>query len=279
MTSGTSDETVRDGDDLRLGAPGMDELKPEALRPNVARMYDHFLGGKDNFAVDRAAAARAAQAFPDIGDITRSNRGFLTRAVRLMAESGVRQYLDLGAGIPTSPNVHEVARELQPQARVAYVDNDPVVVAHTRALRAVDAGVITVEEDLRDAAAVLGDPALRALFDFDRPIGLLLVAVLHFVSLQDAPGIVAGYRDALPPGSYLAISAACSEGTDPAAIERNASVYANATAPFVFRTVLQIQELFGDFVLVRPGLADITQWRADGTPHSAVGLCGVARKG
>ncbi len=255
---------------------GMDELRPEALQPNVARMYDFFLGGKDNFAVDRAAAERAAEAFPDIGNITRSNRRFLTRAVSFMAGSGVRQYLDLGAGIPTSPNVHEVARARQPEARVAYVDNDPVVAAHTRALRAVDAGVTTVEADLREPEAV---PGLRALIDFDQPVGLLLVAVLHFIGLDEAPGIVAAYRHALPPGSLMAISTACQDGTDDAAIEHNAAVYSRASAPFVFRTTEQIRDLFGDFDLVEPGLRDITQWRADGRPHSAVGLCGVGRKG
>jgi hypothetical protein len=256
----------------------MDELRPEALQPNVARMYDYFLGGKDNFAVDRDAAQRAAEAFPDIAEITRSNRRFLTRAVGFMAQSGIRQYLDLGAGIPTSPNVHEVARQSQPEALVAYVDNDPVVAAHTRALRAVDAGVITVEADLRDPAAVLADPALRTLIDFDQPVGLLLVAVLHFVGLDEAPGIVAGYREALPPGSLMAISTACREGTDEAAIERNAAVYSGASAPFVFRSTEQIRQLFGDFELVEPGLRDITRWRANGTPHSASGLCGVGRK-
>ncbi len=253
-------------------------LREDAVRPNVARMYDYFLGGKDNFAVDRAAAERAVVAFPDMRNIVRSNRGFMVRAVRTVAREGMRQFVDLGAGIPTSPNVHEVARAVHPDARVAYVDLDPVVAAHTRALRAVDPGVIAVERDLRDPDAVLADPKLGALIDFDQPVALLLVAVLHFISLEEAPGIVARYREALAPGSCLVLSAACSDGTPAEAIKQNEAVYANASAAFVFRTSAQIGELFGDFALLEPGLVDMTRWRAQGVHNSATGLCGVGRK-
>lgn len=244
-------------------------------KPSVARMYDYYLGGKDNFAVDREAAEKVAQLIPDLRTLAVANRAFMTRAVEVMAGAGITQFIDLGTGIPTSPNVHEIARQIQPDARVVYVDNDPIVMAHNRALRAVEPGVITVPHDLQQPASVLEDPKVLELIDFSQPVGLLMIAVLHFVRRDIAPEILAQYRKPLAPGSHLAITAVTSEGLERATIEKLEAIYEGATAPAVYRTSAQIEQLFEGFDLVEPGVADITQWRADGTPGSIRTLCGL----
>ncbi|MBI3686072.1 MAG: SAM-dependent methyltransferase [Actinobacteria bacterium] len=226
-------------------------------KPSPARVYDYVLGGKDNYPVDRAAAARLMEVVPDYPVAARANREFLARAVQTMAESGVRQFLDLGTGIPTSPNVHEVARTIHPDARIVYVDNDPIVMAHNRARRAVTPGILTVPHDLREPAAVLGDPVVRAHLDFDQPIGLLVIAVLHFVRLDLAPAIVAAYRVALAPGSYLAISTGCRDGMDLETLRKAEEVAASLPYPIVARTMAEIEELFDGFELLPPGLVDL----------------------
>ena len=185
----------------------------DTSRPSPARMYDYALGGKDNFAVDRAAVEKVAQVLPDFRRLALDNRGFLVRAVRTMSDAGITQFLDLGTGIPTSPNVHEVAGELRPGSKVVYVDHDPIVVAHNRALRAVRNGVVTVQHDLRKPAAVLRDDLVQDILDPGRPLGVLFVAVLHFVRRDLAPEIIKQYRRAMAPGSCLAISAACRDDT------------------------------------------------------------------
>jgi hypothetical protein len=259
---------------------GYDWIPPavDLTKPSAARMYDYALGGKDNSAVDRAAVEKVGEALPDFRRAALANRGFLVRAVRLMAESGIQQFIDLGTGIPTSPNVHEVARETHPEARVVYVDNDPVVIAHNRALRATTRGLVTVPHDLRQPAAVLADPTVRGLIDFHRPIGVLFVAVLHFVRHDIAPEIVAQFRRVMAPGSYLAISTVCTDGLSAAGIKRIESVYAGTNSPFVFRTKAQVEQLFEGFELVEPGLTDITKWRNDDDFCSIRVLSGVARK-
>lgn len=243
-------------------------------RPSSARMYDYVLGGKDNYAVDRDAVDQIMQVVPDYPRAARANRDFLVRAVRTLAEAGIRQFIDLGTGIPTSPNVHEVAREVDPDARVVYVDNDPVVIAHNRARRAVAPGVVTVPHDLRNVSAVLGDARLRETIDLAEPVAVMFIAVLHFVRADAAPAIVAQYRAAMAPGSYLAISAACREGMDPAAVER---LETTAPVPLTIRTRAQIEEFFEGLEILEPGLVDVTQWRASGDPSLARGLAGVGR--
>ena len=241
-------------------------------------MYDWFLGGKDNFEADRQAGEKVLSLWSETAALTRANRRFLVRAVRHIAEQGVEQFLDLGTGIPTSPNVHEIARETNPAARVVYVDNDPVVTVHNRALRDVDDGVLSVQADLRDSAAVLGDPAVRALIDFDRPVAVLFIAVLHFVGRdEDAPGLVAAYRRAAAPGSYLALSTTSTDGVDPAIRQRVEAIYANSTAPLVSRTRPEVEALFDGCDLIDPGLVAVNEWRADEPSFTAGGLVGVGR--
>jgi hypothetical protein len=249
----------------------------ESNKPSVARMYDYYLGGKDNFAVDREAAEAVARAVPGSRVNAMANRTFLIRAVQVMAEAGIRQFIDLGTGIPTSPNVHEVARETHPEARIVYVDNDPVVLVHNRALLARTRGVVTIMQDLRQPAAVLADPVVNELIDFSQPVGLLCIAVLHFVSADLAPEIMAQYRRALAPGSHLAISAASYEGMPLSTVRELETIYSKSNAALVFRTKTQVEQLFEGFELVDPGLTMVTRWRTDGEGGEG-STCGVARK-
>jgi len=184
---------------------------PEGVNPsipNVARMYDYYLGGKDNFEADRAAAEEIIRLVPETRAEARTNRQFLQLAVRyLAAEQGISQFLDIGVGLPTQGAVHEVAREVSPGARVVYVDYDPVVVSHANALLTEPDRSVVVRGDLRDPAVLLADPVIRGHLDFGRPVAVILLAILHFISDDDDPaGIIAAIRDALAPGSYLVIS-------------------------------------------------------------------------
>lgn len=241
-------------------------------------MYDYALGGKDNFEVDRRAAHAVMELIPEGPALARANRGFLVRAVRHLADTGITQFLDLGTGIPTSPSVHEVARRVQPDARVVYVDHDPIVLAYNRALLARKCGVTTLLHDLRDPATVLDDPALREVIDLDRPVGLLMIAVLHFVDLVLAPEVVRSYLRRLAPGSYLAISAVTSEGTDPAVIEQVSEVYRQSPSQLHFRTRAQLEEFFDGLTLIEPGLVDVSRWRNGNSPLKSRVLAGVGLK-
>jgi hypothetical protein len=249
----------------------------DSNKPSVARMYDYYLGGKDNFAVDREAAEAVARALPGTRLNAMANRQFLVNAVQLMAKSGIRQFIDLGTGIPTSPNVHEVARQYRPGARVVYVDNDPVVLVHNRALLARTDGVVTIMQDLRQPSLVLSDPVVTDLIDFSEPIGLLCVAVLHFVAADLAPEIMVHYQKALAPGSYLAISAASYEGMSLGTVQELEAIYSKSNATLVFRSRPQIEQLFEGFELLEPGLAMVTRWRTDGQGGEGA-ICGVGRK-
>ena len=229
--------------------------------PSPARMYNYFLGGRDNFPADRLAAEKALSVVPDGRRIALASRYFLAQATLRMADRGITQFLDLGTGIPTSPAVHEVAREISPLARVAYVDNDPVVIAHNKAQLAAIETVRVVHGDIRQPEAVLANPAIRRLIDFSQPVGLLMVAVLHFITDDEDPGrIVATFADELAPGSYLALSHVSSDGTSPEAITTIRDVYANAAAPAVFRTAAQIRAFFDGFAWEPPGLIDVVDW-------------------
>jgi SAM-dependent methyltransferase len=174
---------------------------------SLARLYDYALGGKDNFAVDRDLYERLVAVYPEYRAFAVANRRFLVHAVRRITADGVRQFLELGSGLPTEPNVHTTAREEVPDATVVYLDRDPVAVAHCRARLGGTPGVHAVQHDLRDVRAVLDDPAVRGALDLDRPVGLLCVAVLHFLEHDEARRVLAGYRDALAPGSWIALSA------------------------------------------------------------------------
>ena len=238
-----------------------------------ARMYDYFLGGKDNFPADRAAADRLLAAAPQTRVGARENRAFLQRAIRYLAgEAGIRQFLDIGTGLPTQGNVHEIAQATAPDARVVYVDNDAMVVTHSRALLA-GRNTVAIEADLRDPDSVMRHPEVRELIDFDQPIALLLMAILHFVpDEQDPYGIVARFRDALPAGSYLALShgtrdiPARTDMSPEAMAEMGAKVerlYQLTTASLVTRTRAQVERFFDGFDLLDPGLVEIQLWRPD----------------
>jgi hypothetical protein len=246
-------------------------------RASPARMYDFSLGGKDNFAVDREAVLKVAEIVPDFRAVALANRGFLVRSVGAMTELGIDQFIDLGTGIPTSPNVHEVAQLTYPHARVVYVDNDPIVMAHNRALRAPRPGVLTLNRDLRQPASVLEHPDVRAHLDLSRPVGVLFVAVLHFVRRELATEVVKQFRRSLPKGSYIAISTASSDGMDRALIDRLEAVYARSAAPFVLRSTSQVEQLFEGVELIEPGIVDVTRWRNDETPLPIRILSGVGK--
>ena len=257
-------------------------LTIDTTRPHPARMYDYFLGGKDNYEVDRAAVEQFIKAAPEVREGVRANRRFMHRAVRhVVAEGGIRQILDIGTGLPTEPNVHQVARAVAPGTRVAYVDNDPIVSAHSRAL--VDDGDTSVVlADLRDPLAVLDHPDIRRVIDFDRPLALLLVAVVHFVpDAQDPAGIVATLREALPAGSYLVLSHATGDIHEDRR-EDAAAVYKAATATMNLRSHAQVADFFGDFSLLDPGLVQVPDWRPEEPPKRdapPIGIYGgVARK-
>jgi O-methyltransferase involved in polyketide biosynthesis len=228
--------------------------------PNVARMYDYFLGGKDHLAADRAAAQAILGDFPEVAQIAKSNRVFQARAVAFAAARGITQFIDLGAGLPTMPATHDTARAICPDARVAYVDHDAVVIAHARALLAVDDNIAVVPADLRDAGAVLTSDELAQVIDLDQPVCILLVSVLHFLRPRQADLAVAAYRQAMAPGSYLAISAGTSTGTDPELIRSLQAAY-GGTAPVTGRTQADITAWFTGLTLVPPGLTDIRHWQ------------------
>jgi hypothetical protein len=248
------DEAAQDDDWKWVDEDSADWVPPplDTTRASVARIYDYLLGGKDNFAVDRAAGDRLRGVFPDAEDGARANRAFLTRVVREMAEAGIDQFLDLGSGIPTAPNVHEVARAVRPDAAVVYVDNDPVVLAQARALATGDPRLAVVSADLREPMAVLADARVRKVLDPERPIGLLLVAVLHFVDPVVGPQIVARYVRDLAIGSRVAITAACRDGMSPQAVRDAEQIYAQASAPVTARTTAQVEELFEGLTLLPP---------------------------
>jgi S-adenosyl methyltransferase len=260
-------------------------LRPDI--PNVARMYDYMLGGKDHYPADRAAAERT---FAVLGeDVVRGtaqqNRQFLGRAVRyLSGQLGIRQFLDVGAGLPTMSNVHDVTRSVAPESRVVYVDNDAVVLAHARdMLNAVDGTLIT-RHDLRDPEAIIADPRIRELLDFDQPIAVLLIAILHFIADADDPaGVVARLLSAMPPGSYLVISHLTADHYTQA--DRAAEVYADTTPGLHLRSRAAIETLFAGLPLLAPGeLVYNADWHPDPAtpPASAPGgssmLCGIAFK-
>ena len=181
--------------------------------PNMARVYDYWLGGKDHFAADREEAERLLKIYPPLRAMVRENRAFVTQAVTWAARQGIGQFIDLGAGLPASPAVHQTARTVLPSARVAYVDNDPVVPSHARALLTTDDGVTAVAADLRDPAAVLADPELRAVIDLREPVCVILAAVLHFLDADAARAVTAGYARLIAPGSCMVISVACYDET------------------------------------------------------------------
>lgn len=231
-----------------------------------ARMYDYYLGGKDNYQVDRDAAEDVLAVLPEGRDMARANRAFLGRAVRYLAHKGIKQFLDIGTGIPGPDNTNDVAHSVEPEARVVYVDNDPIVLTHAGALLARHDPKFTtvIQADLRDPDSIIGHPDARAVLDFSRPIGVLLVAVLHFIKHEENPhDLVEQLKNVTVPGSYLVLS----HGTgdfEPDRASTAAEGYNRASAPFVLRSRQQIRRFFDGLELVEPGVVQIPWWRPDG---------------
>ncbi len=252
--------------------------------PNMARMYDYALGGKDNFAADRAAVEKLFSFSPENRDVPRANRRFLRRAVRFATAQGVSQFLDLGTGLPSQGHVHEVVAEINPGAHVVYVDYDPVVVSHARALLVDSDSVTAVQADIRDPESILAHPDVTELIDFSRPVAVLFVAVLHGIPDRDDPaGIVRAFAERVPPGSYLIVSHLTSEGHPPDLVAQKEEVFARSTAPVSYRSRAEILSMFNGFSLVEPGLTAVTQWRGEEQDRNldAAGqwwLAGVGRK-
>jgi SAM-dependent methyltransferase len=270
-----------DLDELRQALKTADAQPPFSPdRPNIARTYDYLLQGKDHYQPDRQAAEWVLEEFPKVAAVARANRAFVARAVRHVARQGIRQFIDAGAGLPASSDVHEMAGD----ARVVYADNDPMVLAHARALLAVDSQVSVVAADIRDPEAALASPGLRGLLDLGQPFCVLLASVLHFLPADEADAAVAAFRRLMIPGSYLVISAGTSTGTDPGLISRLQAAY-DDTTPVTGRTAEEVSAWFEGLTLAKPGLTDVWAWRPDdpqrpreGAPSRAGFLAAVGRK-
>ncbi len=230
----------------------------DASVANTARVYSYWLGGKDHYAADRTEAGRLLAIYPQLRDLVRENRLFIIQAVAWAAGEGIGQFLDLGAGLPVSPSVHQAARAVLPAAKVAYVDIDPVVLSHARALLATPDGVTAVAADLRDPAAVLAHPELRAVIDPARPVCVILGAVLHFLDAGTARALTAGYVRLIAPGSCLVIS--CASYDDEALAKRLAAEY--TAGLFVSHTREDVVSFFAGLDLVGPGVTEAATWRA-----------------
>jgi hypothetical protein len=246
-------------------------------------MYDYYLGGMHNFAADREMAERVLTTMPEGRLLARTNRSFLRRAVLACLDAGIDQFLDLGSGIPTAGNVHEIAHHSDPSARVVYVDNDPVAVSHSLALLDDDPRSAVVRADLRDTAAVLGNPDTRRVLDLTRPVAVLMVSVLHFLADADRPyEVVESYRRAAVPGSMLVVTHGSSDVDLHPGVAEAQRLYQGTSNPWGLRTRAEIERFFGDWPLVAPGLVTAARWRPDEPPDPRTDalplLAGVARR-
>jgi hypothetical protein len=256
----------------------------DMTKPHPARRYDYWLGGKDNFQADREAAEAIAAVFPHIRTAARENRAFMRRAVKfLAAETGVRQFLDIGTGLPTANNVHDVAQGIAPESRIVYVDNDPLVLTHARALltSSEQGATAYIDADVRSPEKILQDPAVQETLNWSEPVALLLVAVLHFVEDHEDPyGIVNTLVDALPPGSFLVLSHATFDPLDPVTIAKMNAVNEGITPRFSPRTMAEVSRLFEGLDVLEPGIVSVSDWRPEPgprpTPAEATGYGAVA---
>ena len=265
----------------------MPDSRLDTSRAHPARRYDYWLGGKDNFAADRDSGDMVAAQFPGIRIAVVENRKFLRRAVAYLAERGVRQFLDIGTGLPTANNTHEVAQSIAPESRIVYVDNDPLVLTHARALltSAAEGRTAYLEADLTDPDAILADPVLSDTLDLSEPVALMLVSVLHFVT-DDAIAhrSVRTLLDALPAGSYLVLSHATNDFMPPEAIEGISAADRATRVDFGFRTREQVAAFAEGLHLIEPGIVSTAEWRPEHGDHplpareDTAGWCLVARK-
>ena len=231
--------------------------------PSAARCYDYYLGGAHNFAVDRKLASKVEAVVPTVRELAQHNRAFLRRVVRHLLDLGVRQFLDIGSGIPTAGNVHEIAQRFDPTARVVYVDNEPVAVAHSETILEGNENADVVRADLADVSGVLDSPQVKGLLDFDQPVAVLMIALLHFVPESQRPEeILRAYRDRLSPGSYLGLSHASSDN-HPELLESIIALYRESSNPVVSRTREEVVDLMSPFELVEPGVVYVPEWHPD----------------
>jgi SAM-dependent methyltransferase len=259
--------------------PGID-----VEQPSPARVYDYYLGGAHNFAADRKVAEQVLAANPDGPRMAWANRAFLRRAVQFLVNSGVRQLLDLGSGIPTVDHVHEIAQRTAPDARVVYVDVDPVAVAHSRQILAGNDRTAVIQEDVRNAEAILDAPEARGLFDFDQPIAVLAIALFHFIpDSGDPAGIISRLTEPLVSGSYLALSHLTADG--PLDMATMTEIFRRGGIEFTMRTRQQVEALFTGVDLVDPGVVWVPEWRPESSsdlhydqPEISANYGGVGRK-
>jgi hypothetical protein len=250
----------------------------DPTRPNIARVWDYWLGGKDNFAADRELAQKLLAVHPPSAQMARENRQFLGRAVGYVAARGIGQFIDVGPGLPTAVNTHDIAQNVDPRARVAYVDNDPMVISHARSLLARSPGVIAVPGDMRDPEGILADAGLAELIDLAKPVCVILSGVLHFVDAATARSVAGAFARAIVPGSYLIISVGSgnpSEGETFTTAYSAARIYIHAPEDIV--------SFFDGLELVPPGVVSVMSWYGDDPapdlePPTATFLGGVARK-
>ena len=255
-------------------------------RPNAARIYDHLLGGYHNFEIDRKAADYALQIYPDSRLSAQACRAFLRRVVRFLAEQGIDQFVDVGSGIPTAGNVHEIAQQVNPDARVVYVDIDAIAVAHSQAMLKGNATALAIQADARQSDKILAHPEVRKLLDFERPAAILLLLVLHAVPDDDeACGIIRSFRDALAPGSYVAISHATRDDAPPGVLDQLGALTRGSPTPTIDRTLAEVKRFFEGLELVEPGVVRPPLWRPEGPddvqldrPERVLVWSGVGRK-
>jgi hypothetical protein len=276
-----ADNTTGNGSSSSSGTPG---LGLDLDKPNPARVYDYLLGGKLNYAMDRVFGDKVAAELPDVRELCRANRYWLRRVVRFGMANGIRQFLDIGSGMPTEGHVHEVAQGLDPEARVVYVDNESIAVAHSELVLEGNELAAMVQADGEEPDSVLGHPTTRRLLDFDRPVMVILAAMVHFIPDQRNPaGMIARYRDALAPGSYFALSSDTGEEQGPD-LFRAVELYQDSSSPLHLRGRAELRELMAGFEIVEPGVVFTPQWRPDNAedvgehPERAVMLAGVGRK-
>jgi S-adenosyl methyltransferase len=266
---------------------GLDYEPPviDTSKAHAARVYDYLLGGKDNYPPDRELAEQMTKAMPSVPVTARQNRLFMQRLARyLAAEEGIDQFLDIGTGIPTSPNLHEIVQQVNPAARVVYLDNDPIVLAHAHArlVSAPEGRVAYLHADMRDTKSVLAKPELSATLDLARPVALSILSTLHFVPDEDAYKLVSRYMQALPPGSFLALSTATPD-FNPETASSTVSVLSTHSIPVRWRTKTEITAFFDGLELLEPGVIQVHHWRPDAAADEALDAgvtmyCGLARK-
>ena len=255
------------------------------IMPNAARVYDYWLDGAHNFAADRAMANKIQEVLPGIRDAIRIHRAFLRRAVLFLVDSGIRQFLDIGSGIPTVGNVHEIAQRVNPECRIVYVDKEPVAVAHSELLLQGNDRAAVIQADLRDVEEIFDHPHTKRLLDLDQPVGLLMLALMHFVpDSWDPVGIVDRYRDRLASGSYLALSHATTDG-NPAGLAEALQFYKETPEPMYLRGYDEVLRFFAGLELVESGLVGCAFWRpsgpgdgCDSTEMNELAYAGVGRK-